>query len=188
MKIIFCLQRGGDNIVRTPTTPGKRKPGRPKYIASTSSISNDSSSKDPPCVADIFQNYLFPRLTGLSGSNEARIMGEQQRPFFDAIDETMSNNSCNKTLSHQLRNSLRHMKNNIKIQLKCRGRSQSFSSDDGVVAFEVGSPTEKIQLEKPVIPKGDIEYLEKEIELEKELAQKCMAEFTTYIQSIESDS
>ena len=132
-----------------------------------------------------FQSYLFPRLMGLTESNESQIMGEGQK--LNDFDDLGSRTSYNKRmLSVQLRKSLRHMKNNTKIQTKNRGRNQSLNSEEefeNIIAEENIHST--VSAQPSNISKANLDNLEREIEREKELTKRSMDELESILHSME---
>ena len=117
---------------------------------------------------------------GLTESNEAQIMGEEKKSHFNETENLVENAYCSGQLSKPLRNSVRNMKSNSKIQRSCRGRSLSITSVD--------QATECDGLNASSTNKDSLEDLEKKVAEEKDITRKLMEEFSTFLKSIESSS
>lgn len=120
---------------------------------------------------------------GLTESNEARIMGERCRPVVSSIDQILVDSSYNnRVLSQRLKNSVRHMKNNSRIELKCRGRSQSLSNEDEGSSSPCQNTFSHVNSsEASVISKSEVATLEEKVRKEKELTRQCMDDLASYL-------
>lgn len=131
------------------------------------------------CENETCQAFMFPRLLGLSQSNEAKIMGEHH----SAHAETCSFTHYTNPLSQQLKGSLKHMKNNCKIQLKSRGsRVQSIKTRQSLecehaVTMEPAMSNFNEDHEKLIC-------LQRQIQREKNLVENYMTELRATLDSL----
>lgn len=153
------------------------------------------SSETCMVMKDEFQSFVFPKLIGVTANNESILMGEKIRPS-SPVDCTENVNCLNAApWSQQLRNSVRHMRNNCKIQIKTSNRSSSSETtepeltnslddvseddDDNDNVFSdltTGNDSESVE---------NLQRLEREIQAEKEKTESYMKEIFSYLDSLE---
>lgn len=173
---------------QTNPKPVPKKTNKKKKLETRKS---DQSSNDEQINKDDnFQSYLFPRLMGLTESNESQIMGEGQRNT-DYNDSVSSSYYNKRMLSMQLRKSLRHMKGNTKIQIKSRGRNASVNSEEDTEEsvsepYYITTTTSSAPSIPSDVLQKNLNSLEKEIEREKVLTKKSMDELESILLSMES--
>lgn len=144
-------------------------------------------------VEDEFQNFVFPKLIGVTGNNESILMGEKIRPS-SPVDCTENVNCLNLVpLSQQLRNSVRHMRNNCKIQIKTSNRSSSSETvESEITSVPDVSDDEDDDVFNDVTTVNDsesvenLQRLEREIQAEKEKTESHMKEIFAYLDSLEN--
>lgn len=183
-------ERSTEAVTGTPTRGKKKKKGLKTTSIKCAANSTDDSTTDDQGASESYQNFVFPRLMGLTESNEARIMGERCRPVVSSIDQILVDSSYNnRVLSQRLKNSVRHMKNNSRIELKCRGRSQSLSNEDEGSSSPCQNTFSHVNSsEASVISKSEVATLEEKVRKEKELTRQCMDDLASYLKSIESNT
>ena len=151
--------------------------------------SQDVEDSEVSCPTETeCQSFVFPRLMGLTQNNESRIMGEETRPL-SPTDCTENVECLNEApLSQQLKNSVRHMRSNSKIQIKRRGRSQSEISEP---APDEELSDEDEEVDDVMLPARQsnhleqLERLEREILQEKERTERYMSELFSYMNSLD---
>jgi len=164
--------------------------GRKKTLNKQPSEDIEDSEVSCPTTETECQSFVFPRLMGLTQNNESRIMGENTR-LLSPTDCTENVDCLNEApLSQQLRNSIRHMRSNSKIQIKRRGRSQSEISEPANDE-ESGDEEEEEEVDDVMLPARQsnhleqLERLEGEILQEKERTEKYMSELFSYMNSLD---
>lgn len=182
-EFIYFLQKNDDKI-KTQSSNRLQTKKKCRNFQNSSSMRNNSEDERDMLFNDVYQTFIFPRLHGLSESNEAQMMGEQQKPKIDACNFSVVDGP----LSQQLKGSMRHMRNNTKIQIKSRS-SRSYSEaanhnqhrnsfgDGGICVDSVVGV--KSELELPQRKEESVELLERlqrEIEEEKARALQYMTE------------
>ena len=126
---------------------------------------------------------------GVTDCNEARIMGEMKSPPPITREDIFAKSACCKTFSNQLRNSVKHMKNNGRIKMNSRHRSNKIEKENNEDPLSENSDDDIVYKHRPNFGLDEkIQILQNEIELEKELAHKSMAQLEIVINSIDSDS
>ena len=141
----------------------------------------------------MFQNFVLPKLIGVTANNESILMGEKIRPS-SPVDCTEDIDCLNTApLSQHLRSSVRNMQNNCKIQIKTSNRSSS----SGATEPEVTTPLDDVSEDddddvfNDVITVNDsesvenLQRLEREIQAEKEKTESYMKELFSYLDSLE---
>ena len=104
-------------------------------------------------------------------------------------EDVFAKSACCKTLTNQLRNSVKHMQNNGKIKMNSRHRSNKIEKENNEDPLSENSDDDIVYKHKPNFGLDEkIQILQNEIELEKELVHKSMAELESVINSIDSDS
>jgi len=128
------------------------------------------------------QKFLFPRLMGLTESNEAKIMGDLKSPPSYSYEDFFTKNICNGILSSQLRNSVRHMKNNS--QIKVRKRSQlSYIDEADICKYNEVNTTANQEVEKIRVTR-----LQQQLEEEKKLAKQSLTQLELTINSFDTNT
>lgn len=161
-------------------TNRKRKVGKQHTPIKEAVVRNENCTLE----TETCQTFLFPRLLGLSEINEAKIMGEHQIPH---SMESCNLSYFNSSLSQQLKGSLRHMKNNCKIQIK--SRSSRAHSTRTRMSLELNdhdiitSPLSAVS-GRHCESREELMQLEKQIRQEKELAETYMAELQATLDSL----
>lgn len=161
-----------------------RKPSKQPEVAVESSEA---------CTENEFQNFVFPKLIGVAANNECILMGEKIRPS-SPVDCTENVNCLNAApLSQQLRNSVKQMRNNCKIQIKTSNRSSSSDTTEPEVASvpDDVSDDDDDDVFNDVITVNDsesvenLQRLEREIQAEKAKTESYMKEIFSYLDSLE---
>jgi len=179
--------------VQTPNQQSSaKKSSRKPSKQSTSEVAVESSET---CMEDEFQNFVLPKLIGVTTNNESILMGEKILPS-SPVDCTEDVNCLNiAPLSQQLRSSVRNMQNNCKIQIKTSNRSSSSDTTEPEVTAPLDDVSEDDDGDddvfNDVITVNDsesvenLQRLEREIQAEKEKTESYMKEIFSYLDSLE---